>query len=46
MHLREKELDEIKKISGQILSQTQAMSADVQKQKEALGIFNINLLFV
>jgi len=38
MEQRERELAEIKKISGQILSQTEAMSADVQKQKEQLGI--------
>lgn len=37
MEQRERELAEIKKISGQILSQTEAMSADVQKQKEQLG---------
>jgi hypothetical protein len=37
---RDKELAEIKKISGQILSQTQAMNNEVQKQKEALGISN------
>ena len=37
MELREKELADIKKISGQILSQTEAMKADVINQKEALG---------
>jgi hypothetical protein len=35
--MREKELAEIKKISGQVLSITNVMSAEVKKQNEALG---------
>ena len=38
LELREKELAEIKKISGQVLSITNVMSAEVKKQNEGLGI--------
>jgi hypothetical protein len=34
---REKELEEIKKVSGQVMSMTVAMSAEAQKQGVALG---------
>lgn len=37
MEWREKELSDIKKISSQILSQTDAMKTDVLNQKDALG---------
>jgi hypothetical protein len=37
LRLREKELEEIKKVSGQVLSITMSMSVDVEKQRTGLG---------
>lgn len=37
LKLREKELEEIKKVSGQVVTMTMSMSVDVEKHKKALG---------
>ncbi len=37
LKLREKELEEIKKVSGQVVTMTMSMSVDVEQHKKVLG---------